>query len=188
MGQSAPHFGDRLARAVAQRESQIVLGLDPDPAKLWPGAYEAADQAGIRHDVEPDAHPAVLADAGAWMARELAAQAVLFHCRRVLEAAGPACVAVKPQVATFDRLGDAGWSALAQIVAQARLDGLLVLLDGKRGDVPVTARAYGQALVGATPTPRGDAPGLGGDAFTVNPLLGRDAVEPLVEAGRAAGA
>ena len=60
--------------------------------------------------------------------------------------------------------------------------GLLVLADGKRGDVPVTAGAYAQALVGETPGPFGPTPGLGVDAFTANPLLGRDALEPLVSA------
>ena len=39
--------------------------------------------------------------------------------------------------------------------------------------MPVTAAAYGQALVGETPTPWGAVPGLGADAFTANPLLGR---------------
>jgi orotidine-5'-phosphate decarboxylase len=54
--------------------------------------------------------------------------------------------------------------------------------------VPVTADAYGQALVGATPTPWGELPGLGADAFTANPLLGGDALEPMIEAAREAGA
>ena len=31
-------FADRLAGLVEARESQIVLGLDPDPARLWPEA------------------------------------------------------------------------------------------------------------------------------------------------------
>lgn len=66
--------------------------------------------------------------------------------------------------------------------------GLLVVADGKRGDVPVTAAAYAQALVGATPTPWGEAPGLGADAFTANPLLGLDALEPLLAAAEEAGA
>jgi orotidine-5'-phosphate decarboxylase len=70
----------------------------------------------------------------------------------------------------------------------ARAAGLLVLADGKRGDVPVTAAAYAQAMVGETPTPWGPVPGLGADAFTANPLLGGDALEPLVEAAAAAGA
>jgi orotidine-5'-phosphate decarboxylase len=97
-------------------------------------------------------------------------------------------VAVKLQLACFERLGADGWRALEQTVAAAREQGLLVLADGKRGDVPVTARAYAQALVGTTPTPWGDVEGLGADAFTANPLLGRDSVEPLVEAADSAGA
>ena len=63
-----------------------------------------------------------------------------------------------------------------------------MLADGKRGDVPVTARAYAQALVGETPGPFGPVAGLGADAFTANPLLGRDALEPLIEAAAGAGA
>ena len=52
----------------------------------------------------------------------------------------------------------------------------------------MTARAYGQALVGETETPWGAVRGLGADAFTANPLLGEDAIEVLVEAARDAGA
>jgi orotidine-5'-phosphate decarboxylase len=54
--------------------------------------------------------------------------------------------------------------------------------------VPVTAAAYAQALVGETPTPWGPVAGLGADAFTANPLLGRDALEPLLAAAAEAGA
>jgi orotidine-5'-phosphate decarboxylase len=167
---TAAHFGDRLAQAVARRESQIVLGLDPDPAKLWPQA--AADTG---------ASPSTAGPA-------LAGPAVARHCAALIDAAGPACVAIKPQLACFERLGSAGWLALEETVAHARDNDLLVLLDGKRGDVPVTGRAYGQALAGATPTPWGDVDGLRADAYTVNPLLGRDALEPFIDAGRAAGA
>jgi orotidine-5'-phosphate decarboxylase len=116
------------------------------------------------------------------------AAAVVRHCRAAIDAAGDACVAVKPQLACFERLGAPGWAALADVVEHARARGLLVLGDGKRGDVPVTASAYGQALVGSTPGPYGDVPGLGVDAFTANPLLGRDALEPLVAAAVGAGA
>ena len=59
--------------------------------------------------------------------------------------------------------------------------GLLVIADGKRGDVPVSAEAYGDALFGGTA-------GLLADAATANPLLGGDAIEPLVSAAAAAGA
>src|SRR6201999_1564851 len=49
-------------------------------------------------------------------------------------------------------------------------------------------RAYAQALVGDTEGPFGPVAGLGTDAFTANPLLGRDALEPLIDAAAAAGA
>jgi orotidine-5'-phosphate decarboxylase len=161
-------FADRLAALVAERRSQICLGLDPDPANLA-GLEEAAG--------EGDAPPA-----------ELAAAAVLAHCRDLIDRAGPACVAVKPQLACFERLGAPGWAALAEVCAAARRAGLLTIADGKRGDVPVTAAAYAQALVGETPTPWGPVAGLGADAFTANPLLGLDALEPLIAAAAGAGA
>jgi orotidine-5'-phosphate decarboxylase len=97
-------------------------------------------------------------------------------------------VAVKPQMACFERLGAPGWAALAEVCTAAQDAGLLVIADGKRGDVPVTAAAYAQALVGETPTPWGPVPGLGADAFTANPLLGLDALEPLVAAAAETGA
>ncbi|HEY6730892.1 MAG TPA: orotidine-5'-phosphate decarboxylase [Solirubrobacterales bacterium] len=146
----------------------MCLGLDPDPAKLaWSGEAEADPQA---------------------PAAELAATAVADHCRALIERAGPACVAVKPQLACFERLGAPGWRALEETCTAAREAGLLVVADGKRGDVPVTAAAYAQALVGETPTPWGPVQGLGADAFTANPLLGRDALEPLVTAAAEKGA
>ncbi len=78
--------------------------------------------------------------------------------------------------------------ALAQVCDLARAQGLLVIADGKRGDVPVSAKAYGQAMVGKTASPQGAVAGLGADAFTANPLLGADALEPLVAAAESAGA
>ncbi len=171
-GGSTPHFADRLAALVEERRSRVVLGLDPDPVALWPEAV--ARVAG-----GPDAPH---------LARARTAEAVTEHCRAAIVAAGPACVAVKPQLACFERLGAPGWEALEQVVAIARDHGLLVLGDGKRGDVPVTAAAYAQAYAGVTPSPFGDVAGLGLDAFTANPLLGRDSLEPLVETAAAAGA
>jgi orotidine-5'-phosphate decarboxylase len=161
-------FGARLADLVAARESQIVLGLDPDPARLWPQAAAADDPAGT---------PA-----------ERAAAAVAAHCRAVIDAAGTACVAVKPQLACFERLGADGWRALRAVGEHARAAGLLVLADGKRGDIDVSAAAYGQALVGSTPTPFGDVEGLGADAFTASPYMGADTIGVLAGAARAAGA
>ena len=86
-----PGFADRLAALVEERRSQIVLGLDPDPAALWPVAVEAGTT-----------------NAGPDEVAELTATAVERHCRAAIEAAGPHCVGVKPQFACFERLGAPG--------------------------------------------------------------------------------
>ena len=117
-----------------------------------------------------------------------AAEAVAQQCRHLIERAGTACVAAKLQLACFERLGAAGWEALESVAAAVRQAGLLVIADGKRGDVPVSAAAYAQALFGVTPSPWGEIPGLAADAATANPLLGGDALDPLVDAAAATGA
>jgi orotidine-5'-phosphate decarboxylase len=104
---------------------------------------------------------------------------VVAHCVALIAAAGPACVAVKPQVACFERLGAPGWAGLERVAAAARAAGLLVLADAKRGDIGVTAEAYAQAFLTGTDTPFGRAPGLDADALTVNPYLGEDALTPF---------
>jgi orotidine-5'-phosphate decarboxylase len=162
----ASSFGERLAASVAARESQIVLGLDPDPMALWPGTFTSTGNS-----------PA-----------EQAAASVVAHCQALIDAAGPACVAVKPQLARFEVLGPSGWAALEAISAHAREADLLVIADGKRGDIDVSAGAYARALMGAVQTPFGPVRGLGVDMVTVNPLMGADAIEPFVSTAREEGA
>ena len=188
-------FGDRLAAAVAARESQIVLGLDPDPARLWPTAERRVPEAQVRLAdalrAAADAGAAIRVaraqtepgpDAGAASAATsdpAVGARVLAHCLDLVDAAGPSCVAVKPQLACFERLGAAGWLAYDIVAAHARDAGLLLLADGKRGDVPVSATAYGRAFFADRGAPV--------DALTANPLLGRDALAPLVDAATASG-
>jgi orotidine-5'-phosphate decarboxylase len=161
-----------LAERVMRRQSQLVLGLDPDPSLLWPHALELVGGAD-----DASAPPAVRA-----------AHAVAAHCSLVIDAVAEHCVAVKPQVACFERLGAPGWEALVQVIAKAREAGLLVIADAKRGDIDVSARAYAQAFMGETPSPFGSIPGLGVDAMTVSPWLGRDALEPFIGGAREAAA
>jgi orotidine-5'-phosphate decarboxylase len=164
-------FGDMAAGVVAARSSQLILGLDPDPARLWPRAIELAQSA-----VAGGAEPGVRA-----------ARAVLLHCALAIEATAEWCAGVKLQVACFERLGAPGWAALGEVAACAREHGLLVIADAKRGDIDVSAAAYGQAFFGETQTPYGPVAGIGADALTVNPLLGADSLAPLVGAARRRG-
>ncbi len=144
-----------------------MLGLDPDPGALWPGSSAQAPS---------ESSPA-----------QAAASAILGHCRALIDATAQSCVAVKLQLARFEVLGAAGWAVLEALAAHARRLGLLVIADGKRGDIDVTARAYAGALIGGIDSPFGRIEGLGADLATVNPLMGRDAVEPFVTAARQAG-
>lgn len=111
---------------------------------------------------------------------EAAAEEAAVSSSRLIEMVGGGCVAIKPQLARFERFGAPGWAALNEVCRTAADAGLLVLADGKRGDVPHTAAAYAEALL--SPADATDSlPGLGADAVTVNPLMGRDSVEPFVE-------
>jgi orotidine-5'-phosphate decarboxylase len=180
-------FGDRLAAAVSRRESQVVLGLDPDPARLWP-ARSGSDPGDLDRALGVAVRMAaghLRVDASRLLASVRAADAVLVHCRAVIDAVGAACVAVKPQSACFERMGGPGWLALEAVCAHARTAGLLVLADVKRGDVPVTAVAYGEAMLSGMSSPFGELGGLAADAMTANPLLGGDAMTPLVRTARA---
>jgi orotidine-5'-phosphate decarboxylase len=165
--QSVSHFGNRLASAVRRRDSAIAVGLDPDPMQLWP-------------ETDGVANGASAADA--------AADAVTTHCRRVLDAVAPACVAVKLQSASFERLGAAGVRSRELVANHARGLGLLVILDAKRGDIDVSAQAYADAAFGGIETPWGPVAGSQSDALTVAPYMGRDSIRPFVAGGRPTGA
>ncbi|MHB1538972.1 MAG: orotidine-5'-phosphate decarboxylase [Solirubrobacteraceae bacterium] len=185
-GGSASPFGDRLAAAVSARESQIVLGIDPDPSALWPRADQARQtRAAPRDRAASDA--SVAARDAASDASLRAASAVLAHSRALIDAAGPACVAAKLQLACFERLGVGGAQALADTVEYARDAGLLVIADGKRGDIDVSVRAYAEAQFGGSHAASGQLSGLRVDAATINPLMGADTLVAALSVARAAG-
>ena len=153
-------FADRLAEAVERKRSQLVVGLDP------------------RLDLLP-----VELRGEAVLGRGEAANAVARFCCGIVDAVGPYVVAVKPQVAFFEALGADGFAALERVCGYARAAGLLVIADGKRGDIGSTARAYASAFL----EPREEEPPLA-DALTVNTYLGGDSVEPFLQACRLHGA
>jgi orotidine-5'-phosphate decarboxylase len=147
-------FADRLADGVERKRSQLIVGLDP------------------RVDLLP-----------VELRGEAPAAAVARFCRGIVDAVAPYVVAVKPQLAFFEALGPDGLRALEDACRYARDAGLLVLADGKRGDIGSTSRAYAAAYL----EPRGGLSPLA-DALTVNPYLGEDSIEPFLQAARLHGA
>jgi orotidine-5'-phosphate decarboxylase len=90
--------------------------------------------------------------------------------RLLVEAAAPYAAAVKPNLAFFEAFGSAGMAALERIRAALPPD-LLLVVDGKRGDIGTTVARQAVAIFDR----------LGADAVTVNPYLGGEAVAPLLE-------
>jgi len=151
------HFTDRLTVAICAKKSPLLVGLDPRWEQL-PGVFHKT--------ANPDS-PADRADA------------YRKFCREVIDVVAPLVPAVKPQAAFFERLGHEGMAALADVIQYAAEKELLVIVDGKRGDIGSTAVAYAEAYLGREQSV------WGADALTVNPYLGEDSLTPFVQVAQA---
>lgn len=100
------------------------------------------------------------------------AELMAAFCIGVVDAVAGIAPVVKPQSACFERLGSMGVGVLEHTIARARERGMLVVLDAKRGDIGSTARHYAAGALA-----------MGADAITINPYMGRSAVEPFLGAG-----
>jgi orotidine-5'-phosphate decarboxylase len=152
-------FADRLAEEVDRKRSQLLVGLDPRPELL---------PVELRGDVH--------------VSRGAAADAVARFCCGLVDAVAPYVIGVKAQLAFFEALGADGIRAFEEVCDYARNANLLIVADGKRGDIGSTARAYADAYLEEREDARPPV-----DALTVNPYLGSDSIEPLAAACRRSG-
>jgi orotidine-5'-phosphate decarboxylase len=102
----------------------------------------------------------------------------------ILNAVADLVGVVKFQSAFFESAGFAGMAALDFSMRYAASLGLVVVLDGKRGDIGSTAEAYAEAYVDAS---AGEQRAWPADALTVNPFLGRETLEPFVTSATTTG-
>ncbi len=158
-------FADRLFDAVRQRGNACVVGLDPVVDYL-PSEFLRTSGAGDQDELTV----------------EEAAALIERYCLMVLDVVGDLVPAVKPQMAYFERYGSYGMRALERCMQSARERGLVVLLDGKRGDIGSTSTAYAEAYLARSPSRPWEA-----DCLTLNPYLGRDSIEPFVKVAGEAG-
>src|SRR4029078_4261706 len=75
-------------------------------------------------------------------------------CCGIVDAVAPYAVACRPQLAFFEALGAEGIAAFTDVCGYARRAGLLVIADGKRGDIGSTPRADAAAYPPAGETSR----------------------------------
>jgi len=156
------HFADRLAGLIRSRGNAVCVGLDP----RWESLPDDIRQ---RHGSE-----------------SLTSVATAFEefCGRVLDVVAPLVPVVKPQAAFFEMCGPAGFAVLQRLLHKARGLGLLTILDGKRNDIASTAAAYADAAFAGTRFGGRLFPVWEADALTINPYLGRDAVDPFLKSAR----
>ncbi len=158
-----PTFSDRLAEAV-RAKGPLCVGLDPRWESLPKSHRETAKPE------EP----------------EYAARAVQQFCVRVMELVQPFTGVVKPQAAFFELLGPPGLQVLKIVIERAKEMGFVTILDAKRGDIASTATAYADAAFSGCNIDSKTFPVWDADALTINPYLGRDAVEPFLTAAKKA--
>jgi orotidine-5'-phosphate decarboxylase len=157
-------FPDRLAEAVRRKGTPLCVGLDP----RWDSLPESLRK---RHGTE---------------SLDAIAAAVEEFCLKVVDLVAERVSVVKPQSAFFEACGPGGMSALRAVIRRAKDLGLIVILDSKRGDIASTAEAYADAALAGVAAGGRRIPVWDADAVTVNPYLGRDAVEPFIASGRRA--
>ncbi|WP_133478820.1 orotidine-5'-phosphate decarboxylase [Cognatilysobacter segetis] len=99
------------------------------------------------------------------------ADAVFAFCRDIADATADSACAFKPQIAHFAALRAEG--ALERLIAHIKSahPRVPVILDSKRGDIGSTAQHYATEAFDR----------YGADAVTVNPYLGRDALQPFLD-------
>lgn len=159
---SMDNFADRLLSAIEDKQSAVVVGLDP------------------RIDWMPSF---IISEASAQKSRDEAVRFAIsaFH-RMVIDAVNDLVPAIKPQSAFYEQYGIPGILALADTIQYARVRGLVVIVDAKRNDIGSTAEAYANAYIGQSTAFGTLSPIFSADAVTVNPYLGTDSLVPFIDA------
>jgi len=95
-------------------------------------------------------------------------EALRADCLRLIAATAPYAAAFKPNYAFFEAFGAEGVAALRDVIA-AVPEGILVILDAKRGDIAETSEASARGLFDT----------LGAHAVTVSPYMGGESLRPF---------
>ena len=111
------HFADALISRIRVLQQPLCVGLDPHLA-LVPPVFR-------RGSMAPN-DPATVEAVGEFL-------------ETVIDRLQDRVAVVKPQLSLFEQLGPAGLLLLQRLVQRARNRGLLVILDGKRGDIGSSA-------------------------------------------------
>ncbi|MDR6784936.1 orotidine-5'-phosphate decarboxylase [Pedobacter africanus] len=98
---------------------------------------------------------------------------VLEFNKQLIDATKDLCVAYKPNTAFYESMGLKGWETLIRTWEYIPTD-IFTIADAKRGDIGNTSAMYADAFFN-----KGKS-GMGFDAITVAPYMGKDSVSPFL--------
>lgn len=168
----AEHFGDRLVRAIRDRNAPACVGLDPLLDRLPTELLDA-------HGIAPGADP----DAVEW---RRAAAALYDFGHAVITQTADLVPTIKINIAFFERFHADGIRAYDRLVRLAQAKGLIVIGDVKRADIGHSSTQYARAQL-APIAPANGTEHATPDSITVNPYFGYDTIAPFADVARAHG-
>ncbi len=157
----ASHFADRLCRAVKDKRTPLIVGLDPVYSRLPEAIRNHRDM-----NDENDAAAAV--------------DAIFDFCTQVTRIVAPLVPAIKINIAYFEKYLWEGLETYYSLISEAEELGLEIIGDVKRGDIGHTAEQYALAHLQNTEL-TGLEDTITVDAITVNGIAGVDGIKPFVD-------
>jgi len=95
---------------------------------------------------------------------------IAIFVEEIIEATKDLVVAYKANLAFYECEGQNGWEVLQDLSTHIPKD-VILILDGKRGDISNTSKKYVNAYFNQ----------LGCDAVTLHPYMGYDSIEPFIQ-------
>ena len=90
--------------------------------------------------------------------------------KQIIDATKDLCVAYKPNIAFYERMGAEGLVSLQKTLEYIP-NNIFTIADAKRGDIGNTSSMYGRAFF----------ENMSFDSITVNPYMGKDSVTPFLD-------
>lgn len=153
---------DKLLNAIKDKQNPSVVGLDPT-LEMMPTFLK--EEKFKKHGKTP------------------AAVCEMFYefNRRIIDSVYDIIPAVKPQIAMYEKYGSKGIETYIKTTEYAKMKGLIVIGDIKRGDISSTAEAYASHIDEIDI--EGEIHNIWNEDFiTINPYMGVDGIEPFKKA------
>ena len=157
----ASHFADRLHSQVKDKQTPLVVGLDPVYHRL-PKQIKSHRDMNDEYDVAA------------------AIDAIFDYSTQLLRVVADFVPAVKINIAFFEKYLWEGIETFYSLITEANELGLEVIADVKRGDIGHTAEQYAIAHL-QNPELTGLEDTIVADAITVNGFAGTDGIEPFAK-------